>query len=85
MCPNIGRLPFGISWSAWIIVIKLQLGEGFLYLGSAGPAFSPMILCRNRREDSSQPGEQYRFHFDMTQCSGANAALWLAMSRTEIR
>src|SRR5260221_12369623 len=43
-------LTFGISWVAWIIVIRLHLGEGFLYLGSAGPAFAAMILSRNRRK-----------------------------------
>lgn len=51
-------LAFGISWIAWICVIKLHLSEGLLYMGSAGPAFAAMVL--SRRQDNCAPRSMWR-------------------------
>ena len=47
-------LAFGISWMAWIAVIKLHLNEALLYIGSAGPALAAILLSRSKRDAISQ-------------------------------
>jgi uncharacterized protein len=47
-------LAFGISWIAWILVIKLRLSEGLLYLGSSGPALAAVVLSRGKESSGSQ-------------------------------
>ena len=51
-------LAFGVSWLAWIVVIKLHLNEALLYVGSAGPAFAAIVL--SRREGSSRSPWSWR-------------------------
>jgi membrane protease YdiL (CAAX protease family) len=44
-------LAFAISWTAWIVAIKLHAPEWFLNIGSAGPALAAMVVSYRGHAD----------------------------------